>query len=66
MLSSVENGPRDLSRVLLGLELFLGFTVDQDHSFTVGLDVGFTVARVDGHTGKVADFCSHLEVFLKK
>jgi len=39
VLSSVEDGPGDLSRILLGLELLLRFTVDQDDSFTVGLDV---------------------------
>ena len=39
VLSSVEDGPGDLSRILLGLELLLRFTVDQDDSFTIGLDV---------------------------
>jgi len=59
VLSSVKDGPCDLSRILLGLELLFGFTVDQDDSFTVSLDVGFTVARVDGHSGEVANFGSH-------
>ena len=70
VLSSVKDGPGDLSRILLGLELLFGFTVDQDNSFTVGLDVGFTMARVDGHAGEVANFGSHfirktVEKFLK-
>jgi len=59
VLPSVKDGPGDLSRILLGLEFLFGFTVDQDDSFTVSLDVGFTVARVDGHSGEVANFGSH-------
>ena len=59
MLSSVKDGPGDFSRIFLVFQQGLGFTVDEDDFFTVGSDVGFTVAGVNGQTGEMANFGSH-------
>ena len=63
MLSSVKNSPSDLSWIFLVFQQSFGLAVDKDDLFTIGSDVGFTVAWVDGETGEMADFRSHSEIF---
>ena len=63
VLSSVKDGPCDLSWIFLGFKKLFGFSVDQDDLFTISSDVSFSVAWVDGEPRKLANFGSH---FMKK
>merc|ERR1719219_330856 len=60
VLSSVEDSPCDLSRVLLVLEQSLGLTVDQDDLLAIESDKGLAMSRVDLKTRKLADFRTHI------
>merc|ERR1719219_2031806 len=61
VLSSVEDSPCDLSRVLLFLEQSLGLAVDQDDLFAIKPDKRFAMSRVDLETRKLANFRSHID-----
>lgn len=56
----VNDGPRDLARVLALQEQRLGLGVQESEDLGVTTDVELTLGRVDLHAGKVAELDLHL------